>query len=107
MRQSSASRFSPQPDLTPLPERTPLNAKIFGRIENKDYSIEKVYIETLPGFYLSGNLYRPLGRRGSFQGCSPRMGTRNTAAWKTVRCSRSHHEVLITPGRGTWFSLTT
>jgi dienelactone hydrolase len=54
--------------LLPMPERTPLNAKIFGRIENKDYSIEKVYIETLPGFYLAGNLYRPLGRSGKFPG---------------------------------------
>lgn len=54
--------------LLPMPERTPLNAKIFGRIENKDYSIEKVYIETLPGFYLAGNLYRPLGRSGRFAG---------------------------------------
>jgi dienelactone hydrolase len=52
--------------LMPLPEKTPLNAQIFGRIENKDYSIEKVYIETLPGFYLGGNLYRPLGRKGKF-----------------------------------------
>ena len=54
--------------LLPLPEKTPLNAKIFGRIENKDYSIEKVYIETLPGFYLGGNLYRPLGKTGRFPG---------------------------------------
>jgi dienelactone hydrolase len=54
--------------IMPMPERTPLNAKIFGRIENKDYSIEKVYIETLPGFYLGGNLFRPLGRSGKFPG---------------------------------------
>lgn len=54
--------------LLPMPERTPLNAKIFGRIENKDYSIEKVFIETLPGFYLAGNLYRPLGKTGKFPG---------------------------------------
>jgi dienelactone hydrolase len=54
--------------LVPMPERTPLNARIFGRIENKDYSIEKVHIETLPGFYLAGNLYRPLGRSGKFPG---------------------------------------
>ena len=54
--------------LTPMPERSPLNAQIFGRIENKDYSVEKVYIETLPGFYLAGNLYRPLGRKGKFPG---------------------------------------
>ena len=51
-----------------MPERNPLNAQIFGRIENKDYSVEKVYIETLPGFYLAGNLYRPLGRKGKFPG---------------------------------------
>ena len=54
--------------LLPFPERNPLNAQIFGRIENKDYSIEKVLIETLPGFYLAGNLYRPLGKPGKFPG---------------------------------------
>ncbi len=52
--------------LMPLPGKCPLNPQIFGRIENKDYSIEKVYIQTLPGFYLAGNLYRPLGRSGKF-----------------------------------------
>ena len=50
--------------LIPLPDRNPLNPQIFGRIENKDYSIEKVALETLPGYYLGGNLYRPLGRSG-------------------------------------------
>ena len=49
--------------LSPMPEKTPLHAQIFGRIEEKDYTIEKVLIETLPGFYLGGNLYRP--RNGS------------------------------------------
>ena len=52
--------------LMPMPEKTPLNPQIFGRIENKDYSIEKVLLETMPGFYLGGNLYRPLGRSGKF-----------------------------------------
>ena len=33
--------------------------RVFGRIEERDYTIEKVLIETLPGFYLGGNLYRP------------------------------------------------
>ncbi|MBI3852976.1 MAG: acetylxylan esterase [Verrucomicrobia bacterium] len=48
--------------LWPLPEKTPLNARIFGRVERDGYSIEKVYFQTYPGFYLSGNLYRPLGK---------------------------------------------
>ncbi len=44
-----------------LPEfpKNDLHAQIFGRIEERDYSIEKVLLETLPGFYLGGNLYRP------------------------------------------------
>jgi hypothetical protein len=47
--------------LSPMPARTPLNAQVFGLVREKDYTIEKVLIETMPGFYLAGNLYRPLG----------------------------------------------
>jgi len=46
--------------LLPMPARQDLHAQIFGRIENRNYSIEKVLLETLPGYYLGGNLYRPL-----------------------------------------------
>src|SRR5215831_1718319 len=45
--------------LSPMPEKTPLHPQIFGKLEAKDYTIEKVLIESLPGFYLGGNLYRP------------------------------------------------
>src|SRR5262245_45679811 len=48
--------------LWPMPDTTPLNAKVFGRVERDGYSVEKVALETLPGFYLGGNLYRPLGK---------------------------------------------
>jgi dienelactone hydrolase len=43
-----------------MPKKTPLHPQIFGRIENRTYSIEKVLLETMPGYYLGGNLYRPL-----------------------------------------------
>ena len=46
--------------LLPLFPKNDLRPQIFGRIENRDYSIEKVLLETLPGYYLGGNLYRPL-----------------------------------------------
>jgi hypothetical protein len=53
--------------LWPMPEKQPLEAHIFGRIERDGYSVEKVYFQTYPGFYLGGNLYRPLGRgKGPF-----------------------------------------
>jgi dienelactone hydrolase len=45
--------------MSPMPEKTPLHAQVFGRIDGRDYTIEKVLLETLPGFYLGGNLYRP------------------------------------------------
>ena len=54
--------------LVPTHEPTPLNAEIFGKIEREDYSIEKVYFEPFPGFFTTGNLYRPLGKSGPFPG---------------------------------------
>lgn len=49
--------------LFPLPEKTPINPQIFGKIQGDGYTIEKVLLETLPGFYLGGNLYRPIDGR--------------------------------------------
>jgi dienelactone hydrolase len=54
--------------LSPMPEKTPLHPQIFGKIEEKDYTIEKVLIETLPGFYLGGNLYRPRNGKAKHPG---------------------------------------
>lgn len=55
--------------LWPMPPKTPLNGRVFGRVERDGYSVEKVYFETYPGFFLAGNLYRPLGQaEGPFPG---------------------------------------
>jgi len=47
--------------LWPLPPKTPLHPWVYGRTERDGYTIEKVVLETFPGFTLSGNLYRPAG----------------------------------------------
>jgi len=60
--------------LLPMPEKTPLNAQIFGKLERDGYSIEKVLLETYPGFYMGGNLYRPRGRQGPFPGIASPHG---------------------------------
>ena len=54
--------------LWPLPEKTPLNVVMHGRIEREDYTVEKVYFESLPGFFVTGNLYRPKGKPGKLPG---------------------------------------
>ncbi|MDH7600562.1 MAG: acetylxylan esterase [Armatimonadota bacterium] len=53
--------------LLPMPRRCLLNARIFGRIDHGDYTVEKAYFESYPGFYCTGNLYRPKGK-GPFPG---------------------------------------
>ena len=45
--------------LWPMPEKTPLNAKVFGMTDKGDYTVEKVYFESFPGHYVTGNLYKP------------------------------------------------
>lgn len=52
--------------LLPLPEKTPLKPLVYDRLERDGYTIEKVAIETRPGYWLGGNLYRPKGRSGKF-----------------------------------------
>jgi dienelactone hydrolase len=50
--------------LWPLPEKTPLNPVIHGKIDRDDYTVEKVFFAGYPGHYVCGNLYRPRGKTG-------------------------------------------
>src|SRR6185437_15527848 len=47
-------------DLGGLPSYSgPLNARTTGEIRNDTFTIEKVVYDSLPGFYVTANLYRP------------------------------------------------
>ena len=37
----------------------PLNPRVTGRLQSDTHTIEKVIFESLPGFYITANLYRP------------------------------------------------
>ncbi|QDU62216.1 hypothetical protein Pan216_30830 [Planctomycetes bacterium Pan216] len=50
--------------LWPMPFRTPLNAKVHGKVVRDEYTVERVILESLPGHFVTGSLYRPLGRTG-------------------------------------------
>ena len=54
--------------LSPLPERTPLNAIINNKRSFKGYTVENAAFEASPGFFVYGNLYRPLNRKGKSPG---------------------------------------
>ena len=45
--------------LWPMPTKSDLKAQIYGRIDRGDYTVEKVHFESAPGFFVTGNVYRP------------------------------------------------
>jgi dienelactone hydrolase len=54
--------------LWPEFERPALQPKVFGKVEGDGFTVERVLLETLPGFFLAGSLYRPAGKAGPFPG---------------------------------------
>jgi hypothetical protein len=45
--------------LWPMPEKKALDPVIHGKFERNGVTIEKVFFKSLPGHYVTGNLYRP------------------------------------------------
>lgn len=56
---SAMRRWTQLPD-----QRTPLNARVTGRLEREEYVVEKVLFESRPSFFVSANLYLPKGFSG-------------------------------------------
>jgi len=54
--------------LSPLPKRTPLNPIIKNKRRYNGYTVESAAFEARPGFFVYGNLYRPVGRKGKRPG---------------------------------------
>ncbi len=44
------------------PEKTPLNARVTGRLERDGYDVEHVVFESRPGFFVTANFYLPKNR---------------------------------------------
>ena len=45
--------------LQPLPARSPLDAKITGKLDHEKFTVENLVFESRPGLYVTGNLYLP------------------------------------------------
>ena len=50
--------------LHPMPEKTPLNAVIHGMVKREGFTAQKVYFQSVPGFYVTGILFRPQDAKG-------------------------------------------
>jgi dienelactone hydrolase len=76
--------------LWPMPTKTPLRAVIHGKVERPGYTVEKVYFESVPGFFVTGSLYRPTGRTGKLPGVLFAHGH-----WTNARLSESGDAELL------------
>lgn len=54
--------------LWPMPPAAPLTPVIHGKIDRDDYTVEKVFFASHPGFYVTGSLYRPKNAAGRTPG---------------------------------------
>ena len=70
-------------ELDPLPVRTPINPVIHSTKVKNGYTIENVGLEISPGYWLAGNLYRPLGRTGRVPAIAHPIGHFKMDGWLT------------------------
>jgi len=52
--------------LWPFPDKCELRTQVFEGTAFDDFTVEKVLFESYPGFYVTGNLYRPKDQKGPF-----------------------------------------
>ena len=52
--------------LEPLPRKTPLNPVVTGRLEQPGFTVEKLHFQSIPGLYVTANLYLPRPAAGPY-----------------------------------------
>jgi dienelactone hydrolase len=50
--------------LSPRPDKTPLQATITGTLKRDGYEVDLLHYQSMPGLYVTGNLYRPADAKG-------------------------------------------
>jgi len=85
--------------LSPWPERGDLRSTVTGTIEHEQFRVEKLHFQSLPGLYVTANLYVPKGWSGKLPGILYVCG-HSRVATNGVSCGRKtgyqHH--------GAWFA---
>ena len=77
-------------NLDPLPQRTPLNPVIHKKRSYEGYTVESAAFEARPGYFVYGNLYRPVGREGPHPGILCPHGHARGPAGGRLRSEQQH-----------------
>ncbi len=87
----------------PLPEKSPLNARVTRRIERDTYFIENILFESRPGFPVTGNLYLPKAKASPSPGVIGVCG--HSTNGKAAEAYQSFSQGLA--AKATWYSSST
>lgn len=61
MRKLYHGRLLEMLGLSPMPQKTDLQATITGTLDHDDFTVEKLHFQSRPGLYVTANLYLPKG----------------------------------------------
>jgi hypothetical protein len=85
--------------LAPLPPRTDLKATVTGVLQQEDFSVEKLHFQSMPGLYVTANLYLPKGLKklapAILYGCGHALVRTNGVSYGN-KTAYQHH--------GVWFA---
>ncbi len=85
--------------LDPWPERGELHAQTTGRIERENFVVEKVHFQSLPGLYVTGNLYLPKSQTGPAPAVLYVCGHSRVKQGDTSYGNKTHYQY-----HGIWFA---
>lgn len=81
--------------LWPMPTKTPLNPVIHGKVEGDGFTVERVYFESAPGFYVTGSLWKPKEIKGRVPGVMFAHGHWQDARFSLSDPAKVRHEIAI------------
>ncbi|MFC7666103.1 alpha/beta hydrolase family protein [Hymenobacter humi] len=84
--------------LGPLPARTPLRAKVTGKLTRDRYRIEKIIYESTPNHYVTANLYVPAGKGkkpGVLLFCGHEQESKATVSYQKTAILFAQHGFVV------------
>ena len=81
--------------LWPMPTKGPLKPVIHGKVERDDFTVERVYFESAPGFFVTGSLFKPKGKKGPFAGVLCPHGHWNNGRFYDAGAAAVRQQIVV------------